>query len=242
VDIGLKGLQDELLGAVLAANPHVVVVLMNGRPLTIPWLAENVPAIVEAWQLGSQAGHAIADVLFGRYNPSGKLPACFPRSVGQLPLYYSHKNTGRPANNEDEVFWSHFIDSPNTPLYPFGFGLSYTTFGYSDIRLNQPAIAAGETLRVTVTVTNTGTRAGKEIVQLYVRDLVGSVTRPVKELKGFRAVELAPGEAKDVTFELTTADLAFYTARGQWEAEPGEFRVFVGTNSENTKEAAFTLR
>lgn len=242
VDIGLKGLQDELLRAVLAANPHVVVVLMNGRPLTIPWLAENVPAVVEAWQLGSQAGHAIADVLFGRYNPSGKLPACFPRSVGQLPLYYSYKNTGRPANSEGEVFWSHYTDSPNTPLYPFGFGLSYTTFGYSDIRLSQPVIAAGETLRVTVTVTNTGARAGKEIVQLYVRDLVGSVTRPVKELKGFRAVELAPGEAKEVTFELTTADLAFYTARGQWEAEPGEFHVFVGTNSEDTKEATFTLR
>ncbi|HTZ21039.1 MAG TPA: beta-glucosidase BglX [Opitutaceae bacterium] len=242
VDIGLKGLQDELLRAVLAANPHVVVVLMNGRPLTIPWLAENVPAVVEAWQLGSQAGHAIADVLFGRYNPSGKLPACFPRSVGQLPLYYSYKNTGRPANSEGEVFWSHYTDSPNTPLYPFGFGLSYTTFGYSDIRLSQPVIAAGETLRVTVTVTNTGARAGKEIVQLYVRDLVGSVTRPVKELKGFRAVELAPGKAKEVTFELTTADLAFYTARGQWEAEPGEFHVFVGTNSEDTKEATFTLR
>ena len=242
VDIGLKGVQDELLRAVFAANPHVVVVLMNGRPLTIPWMAENVPAIVEAWQLGSQAGHAIADVLFGRYNPSGKLTVSFPRSVGQLPLYYNHKNTGRPTTDDNSVFWSHFTDSPNTPLYPFGFGLSYTTFGYSDIRLSQPALAAGETLRVTVTVTNTGTRAGKEIVQLYVRDLVGSVTRPVKELKGFRTVELAPGEAKDVAFELTTADLAFYTARGQWEAEPGDFHVFVGTNSADTTEAAFTLR
>ena len=242
VEIGLKGLQDELLRAVCAANKNVVVVLMNGRPLTIPWMAENVPAIVEAWYLGSQAGHAIADVLFGHYNPSGKLPVSFPRSVGQLPLYYNHKNTGRPQNSEDDLFWSRYTDSPNTPLYPFGFGLSYTTFGYSDIRLSQPAIAAGETLRVTVTVTNTGARAGKEIAQLYVCDLVGSVTRPVKELKGFRAVELAPGEAKEVAFELTTADLAFYTARGKWEAEPGDFRVFVGTNSENTKEATFTLR
>jgi beta-glucosidase len=241
-EIGLKGVQDELLRAVYAANQHVVVVLMNGRPLTIPWMAENVPAIVEAWYLGSQAGHAIADVLFGRYNPSGKLPVSFPRSVGQLPLYYNHKNTGRPQSGEDDLFWSRYTDSSNTPLYPFGFGLSYTTFSYSDIRLSQPAIAAGETLRVTVTVFNSGAREGQEIVQLYVRDLVGSVTRPVKELKGFRAVELAPGEEKDVTFELTTADLAFYTARGQWEVEPGEFRVFVGTNSEDTKEEAFTLR
>jgi beta-glucosidase len=242
VEIGLKGLQDELLRAVCAANKNVVVVLMNGRPLTIPWMAENVPAVVEAWYLGSEAGHAIADVLFGHYNPSGKLPVSFPRSVGQLPLYYNHKNTGRPHNGEDDLFWSRYTDSPNTPLYPFGFGLSYTTFAYSDLRLSQPAIAAGETLRVTVTVANNGERAGREIVQLYVRDLVGSVTRPVKELKGFRAVDLAPGEAKEVAFELTTADLAFYTARGRWEAEPGDFRVFVGTNSENTKEATFTLR
>jgi beta-glucosidase len=242
VEIGLKGVQDELLRAVCAANKNVVVVLMNGRPLTIPWMAENVPAIVEAWYLGSQAGHAIADVLFGHYNPSGKLPVSFPRSVGQLPLYYNHKNTGRPQSGEDDLFWSRYTDSPNTPLYPFGFGLSYTAFAYSDLRLSQPAIAPGETLRVTVTVANNGERAGKEIVQLYVRDLVGSVTRPVKELKGFRAVDLAPGEERDVTFELTTADLAFYTARGKWEAEPGDFRVFVGTNSENTKEATFTLR
>lgn len=242
VEIGLKGVQDELLRAVCAANKNVVVVLMNGRPLTIPWMAENVPAIVEAWHLGSQAGHAIADVLFGRYNPSGKLPVSFPRTVGQLPLYYNHKSTGRPVNGEGNVFWSHYTDAPNTPLYPFGFGLSFTTFGYSDIRLSQREIAANETLRVTVTVTNVGTRAGKEIVQLYVRDLVGSVTRPVKELKGFRAVELAPGQAQDVTFDLTAADLAFYTARGRWEAEPGDFRVFVGTNSAETKEASFTLR
>jgi len=242
VEIGLKGLQDELLRAVYAANRNVVVVLMNGRPLTIPWMADNVPAIVEAWFLGSQAGHAIADVLFGRHNPSGKLPVSFPRSVGQLPLYYNHKDTGRPLSSEDDLYWSRYTDSPNTPLYPFGYGLSYAIFVYSDLRLSQPAIAAGETLRVTVTVANNGEREGKEIVQLYVRDLVGSVTRPVKELKGFRAVDLAPGEERDVTFELTTADLAFYTARGRWEAEPGDFRVFVGTNSENTKAAAFTLR
>ncbi len=241
-EIGLKGVQDDLLRAVYSANQHVVVVLMNGRPLTIPWMAENVPAIVEAWYLGSQTGHAIADVLFGRYNPSGKLTVSFPRSVGQLPLYYNHKSTGRPQAAGDDLYWSRYTDSPNTPLYPFGFGLSYTTFHYSDVRLSQPAITAGETLRVTVTVANTGSREGKEIVQLYVRDVVGSVTRPVKELKGFRAVELAPGEEKDVTFELTTADLAFYTARGKWEAEPGDFRVFVGTNSEDTKDATFTLR
>jgi beta-glucosidase len=240
-DIGLKGLQDELFRAVIEANKKVVVVLMNGRPLTIGHVAEAVPAVVEAWLLGSQSGHAIADVLFGDYNPSGKLPVSFPRLVGQEPLYYGHKSTGRPGP-EEGVTWSHYTDVSNDPLYPFGFGLSYTSFTYSAPRLSAAEIGASGQLQVTVTVTNSGPRAGTEVVQLYVRDLVGSVTRPVKELKGFERVELAPGQARDVTFAIKPADLAFYTARGRWEAEPGAFKVFVGGNSRDVKEASFTLR
>jgi len=241
-DIGLKGLQEELLHAVYAVNKRVVVVLMNGRPLTIPWVADHVPAIVEAWHLGSEAGHGIADVLFGRYNPSGRLPISFPRAVGQVPIYYNHKSTGRPLDPEGKVFWSHYTDVANEPQYPFGFGLSYTTFAYSDLRLGASTFSAGGSLPVAVTVTNTGKVAGTETVQLYVRDLVGSVTRPVKELKGFRQITLQPGEAREVTFTLTAADLAFYTARGVWEAEPGEFQVFVGASSRDAKSAEFVLR
>jgi beta-glucosidase len=240
-DLGLKGLQDELVRAVVEANKKVVVVLMSGRPLTIGHVADAVPALVETWLLGSQAGYAIADVLFGDYNPSGRLPASFPRLVGQEPLYYGHKNTGRPGP-EESVTWSHYTDVSNDPLYPFGFGLSYTTFSYSDPKLSATEIGRDGRLTVSVTVTNTGKRAGAEIAQLYVRDLVGSVTRPVKELKGFQRVELAPGQGRAVTFTITPADLAFYTARGQWEAEPGAFKVFVGGNSRDLKEASFTLR
>jgi len=240
-DIGLKGLQDDLLRAVVDANTRVVVVLMGGRPVTIGHVADAVPALVEAWLLGSQSGHAIADVLFGDYNPSGKLPVSFPRSVGQQPLYYGHKNTGRPGP-EAGVTWSHYTDVPNDPLYPFGFGLSYATFTYSEPKLSAPEIGRDGQLRVTVTVTNTGSRAGAEIAQLYVRDMVGSMTRPVKELKGFERVELAAGQARDVTFTIAPADLAFYTARGRWEAEPGAFMVFVGGNSRDVKGASFTLK
>jgi beta-glucosidase len=241
VDIGLKGLQDELLREVRQVNKNVIVVLMNGRPLVIGWIAENLPAIVESWHLGSQAGHAIADVLFGDYNPSGKLPASFPRDEGQLPMTYSHKNTGRPGPLP-VVFWSHYTDAPNTPLYPFGFGLSYTTFAYDKLRLDRTEMDRNGQLQATVTVTNSGERAGVEVVQLYVRDLVGSVTRPVRELKAFQRIELQPGQSRDVTFTLNAADLAFYTASGRWEAEPGEFRVFVGTNSRDVSEATFTLQ
>ena len=240
-EIGLKGLQDELFRAVVDANKKVVVVLMSGRPLTIGPVAEAVPALVEAWLLGSESGHAIADVLFGDYNPTGKLPVSVPRVVGQEPLYYGHKNTGRPGP-EAGVTWSRYTDVPNDPLYPFGFGLSYTTFAYADPTLSATEIGRDGQLQVTVTVTNSGKRAGTEIAQLYVRDIVGSVTRPVKELKGFQQVELAPGESRDVTFTIRPADLAFYTAQGRWEAEPGSFKVFVGGNSRDVKQASFTLR
>jgi beta-glucosidase len=240
-DIGLKGLQEELLKAVFEANKKLVVVLMSGRPMTLGWTGENAPAILEAWHGGSQAGHAIADVLFGDYNPSGKLPAAFPRLVGQLPMTYARKNTGRPGP-EPGVTWSSYTDVPNDPLYPFGFGLSYTTFTYSEPKLSAAEIGRDGSLQVAVTVTNSGPRAGVEVAQLYVRDLVGSVTRPIKELKGFQKIELQPGQSHDVTFTLKASDLAFYTAAGKWEAEPGGFKVFVGGNSRDVKEAGFRLK
>jgi beta-glucosidase len=241
VDIGFTGLQEELLKAVLEANKRVVVVLMTGRPLVLGWTAEKAPAIVEAWHGGSQAGHAIADVLFGEYNPSGRLPAAFPRHVGQMPMTYAHKNTGRPGP-EPGVTWSAYRDVSNDPLYPFGFGLSYTTFAYSDLKVSPAEIGRDGSVVVTTTLTNTGKRAGTEVVQLYVRDLVGSVTRPVRELKGFQKVDLAPGQSREVSFVLKAADLAFYTAAGKWEAEPGDFRVFVGGNSRDLQAGRFTLR
>jgi beta-glucosidase len=239
-DIGLKGLQEELLKAVFEANKKVVVVLMTGRPIVLGWTAESVPSILEAWHGGSQAGHAIADVLFGDYNPSGRLPAGFPRLVGQLPMTYAHKSTGRPGP-EPGVTWSSYNDVPNDPLYPFGFGLSYTSFTYSEPKLSAAAIGRGGSLQVTTTVTNAGSRPGVEVAQLYVRDLVSSVTRPVKELKGFQKVDLAAGQSREVTFTLKASDLAFYTAGGRWETEPGAFKVFVGGNSRELKEAGFRV-
>jgi beta-glucosidase len=240
-ELGLKGLQQELLRAILEANRRLVLVLMNGRPLVLDGAIEDVPAVVEAWHLGSQAGHAIADVLFGDVNPSGKLPMSFPRRVGQVPVYYNHKNTGRPGPSP-LVFWSHYTDVANTPLYPFGFGLSYTSFEYSGLRLEREEIGPGGELRVSVELKNSGSRAGTEVVQLYVRDLVGSLTRPVKELKRFRRVELGPGESRQVGFSLSAAELAFHGAGGRFEAEPGDFKLFVGGNSRDTLEAAFRLR
>jgi len=222
-------------------NEKVVVVLMNGRPLTLGWTAEKSPALLEAWHLGSQAGHAIADVLFGDHNPSGRLPMSFPRDVGQLPLYYSHKNTGRPGPDPG-VTWSRYTDAPNDALFPFGYGLSYTTFTYSDPKLDRTEMDRAGTLKVSVTVTNSGTRPGAEVVQFYVRDHVGSVTRPVRQLVGFRKVEIQPGQSAEVTLDLKAADLAFYTAQGSWEAEPGAFTLFVGKDSKDVKQAAFTLR
>lgn len=240
-DITLKGVQQQLLEAVYAANPNVVVVLMNGRPLVINWMAEHVPAIVETWHLGSEAGNAIADVLFGDYNPSGKLPVSFPRAVGQCPIYYNHKSTGRPFDT-GLVFWSHYTDESNEPLYPFGYGLSYTTFAYSDLKLSSSEFGMDEKITVSVKVENTGNYDGEEVVQLYIRDLFGSVTRPVKELKGFEKISLAPGESKVVEFELSANELAFYTAEGKWQAEPGDFLLWVGTNSQEGLEAAFSLK
>lgn len=241
-DIRLKGLQQELLEAVYAVNKNVVVVLMNGRPLDISWMAENVPSVVEAWHLGSEAGNGIADVLFGDYNPAGKLPASFPRTVGQVPIYYNHKSSGRPTDGEGNVFWSHYTDAPNAPLFPFGFGLSYTTFEYSGLKISSDEISGDEKLRVSVTVKNTGKVKGEEVVQLYIRDLVGSTTRPVKELKGFEKILLNPGESKVVNFTLGSNDLAFWGADNQFKAEPGDFKLWVGTSSAEGLETSFRLK
>lgn len=237
--IDLPGKQLQLAQELHKTGKPVIVVLMSGRPLTINWLDENAPAILETWFLGTQAGHAIADVLFGDYNPSGKLPVTFPRSVGQIPLFYNNKNTGRPIS--DEKYTSKYLDIPNTPLYPFGYGLSYTYFTYSNLKLNKPQYTMDEQIDVTVTVTNSGDMKGEEVVQLYIRDLVGSVTRPVKELKAFEKIALAPGESKQVNFTLSKDDLAFYTRNMEFKAEPGDFKVFVGTNSEDCLEADFKL-
>ena len=239
-DIGLPGVQQELLEAVLKVNPNVVLVLNNGRPLAIPWADENIPAIVEAWQLGTQSGNAIAQVLYGDYNPSGKLPMTFPRTVGQVPIYYNFKNTGRSAMNEPEsVFWSHYIDEKNTPLYAFGHGLSYSKFEYNKLQLSSLSFTKNGKIMVSVTVKNTGKVTGKEVVQLYIRDLIGSVTRPVKELKGFEMIELQPNEMKEVTFEINEKTIEYFTANRKWEAEPGDFKVFIGGSSVTKLEGDF---
>jgi beta-glucosidase len=239
--LDLPGLQQQLLEAVRAVNENVVLVLMNGRPLAIDWAAAHIPAIVEAWQLGTESGNAIAQVLYGDYNPSGKLPMSFPRSVGQVPLYYNHKQTGRPVIDErDQVFWSHYTDEANTPLFPFGYGLSYTEFTYQDLQLDRALLGQNEQLTVSVLLTNTGARTGREVVQLYLRDLFGSLTRPVRELKGFQLVELEPGASRRVTFPIGESDLRYWTANGGWEAEPGDFHVFVGGSSQASLRASFT--
>lgn len=237
-NIGLAGLQMELLKEVYNVNKNIVLVLINGRPLEITWSSENIPAIVEAWQLGSESGNAIADVLLGKYNPSGKLPVSFPRAVGQEPLYYNRMNTGRPSNDQ-HVTYSHYTDIQNGPLYPFGFGLSYTDFEYGETSLSASELTADESITLSVPVTNTGEVKGKEVVQLYLHDLVASVARPVKELKGFELIELQPGETKTVEFIINKEMLKFYTASGKWEAENGEFELMVGGNSEELKSVKF---
>lgn len=240
-EIGLPGLQQELLEEVYKVNPNIVLVLQNGRPLTIEWAAEHIPTIVEAWQLGSQTGNAVAQVLYGDYNPSGKLPMTFPRNVGQIPIYYNYKNTGRPINREGNVFWSHYIDSENTPLYPFGYGLSYTTFEYNNFSINGNQFSIDDTIKISVDVTNTGDYDGKEVVQLYIRDLVGSITRPVRELKGFELVAIKKGETKTVQFTLDKSLLGFYNNDGKYIVEPGDFKVFVGGSAIAKLEKTFEL-
>src|SRR5687767_6963415 len=238
--IGLPGAQEGLVRAVRATGKPVVVVLMGGRPLAIASIAETVPAIMHAWYLGTEMGNAVADVLFGDANPSGKLPVSMARTAGQVPLYYNHKNTGRPPV-ANQKYTSKYIDVPWTPLYPFGHGLSYTTFAYRNLRLSAPTMRPGDTLVVSVDVANTGDRAGAEVVQLYIRDEVGSLTRPVKELRGFRRITLRAGESQSVSFALGSKDLAFHDAALDLVVEPGFFRVYVGSSSERVEEARFEL-
>lgn len=241
--LDLPGNQQALLEELKKTGKPVILVLMSGRPNSIDWADANVDAILEAWYPGTMGGHAIADVLYGDYNPSAKLPVTFPRNVGQVPIYYDMKNTGRPINPKDPnaKYVSRYLDTPNTPLYPFGYGLSYTSFTYSPVTLDKAAIRPGEKLTASVTVTNSGTRDGEEVVQLYVRDITGSVTRPVKELKGFEKIALRKGETRTVRFTLSDADLAFTRADMSWGSEPGAFTLWVGPSSTEGSEAGFEL-
>lgn len=233
--LDLPGVQQQLLEEVYKVNQNIVLVLMNGRPLAVTWADEHIPAIVEAWQLGTQSGNAIAEVLFGDYNPAGKIPMTFPRSIGQVPIYYNHYNTGRPGP-KPEVFWSHYSDESTKPLYPFGYGLSYTKFEYSNLQINSNNPSA---IKVSLTVKNTGSFTGEEVTQLYIHDRVASVVRPVKELKGFLKYSLKPNESKLIEFVLTNKELGFYNNNGEFVVEPGEFDVMIGTNSENGLSGSF---
>jgi beta-glucosidase len=237
--LNLPGDQEELVKVMLTIGKPLVVVLMNGRPLAIPWIAGNVPAIIETWFLGVECGNAVANVLFGDVNPSGKLPVTFPRAVGQLPVYYNHKNTGRPADDHQRNT-SRYIDLPSTPLYPFGYGLSYTSFSYSQFQLGSTTMEPGDSVVVSVVVKNTGNCQGEEVVQLYLHDEVGSVTRPVKELKAFQCISLTPGQSRQVSFTLTPEQLKFYDRWMRWSVEPGKFKVYVGPNSAEGLEGEFT--
>ena len=229
-DLSLPGVQAELINVIAETNKPIVLVLMNGRPLTLSNVESKVSAIVESWHLGIQHGNAVADILIGDVNPSGKLTATFPRSVGQIPIYYNYKNSGRP-NNLSDKFTSKYIDLLSSPLYPFGYGLSYTKFKYSDIKVLNNRLLSTDELVVSVNVKNTGKRGGDEVVQLYIRDLVGSVTRPVKELKGFQRVALEAGEQKTVQFRVPVQELSFYDSDMKYTVEPGDFSVMIGGNS-----------
>lgn len=237
-DIGLPESQLNLLKALAKTGKPIVMVLFNGRPMTIGWESQHMNAILDVWFGGTETGNAVADVLFGNYNPSGKITATFPRNVGQIPIFYNHKNTGRPYNNEEFAkFKSNYLDVPNEPLYPFGYGLSYTSFSYSDIKLSKTNLKGNETLTATVTVSNTGKYAGEEVVQLYITDVVASVTRAVKDLKGFRKIMLQPGESKEVAFKITPEQLKFYNSDLKYDWESGDFIVHIGTNSGEVKSA-----
>jgi beta-glucosidase len=239
-NLDLPFIQEKLIKRIYTTEKPLVVVLMNGRPLTINWITENIPAVVESWFLGDQAGNAIAQVLFGEYNPSGKLPITFPRSTGQIPIYYYQKNTGRPFNEADK-YTSKYLDSPNTPLYPFGFGLSYTSFNYENFRVDKEQISKTDSLIVSFDLSNTGKYEGEEIVQLYIQDEVASVTRPVKLLKGFQKIKLKPGEARKISFTISPDMLSFLDKDLQEVIEPGKFNVMIGGNSVDLISTSFEV-
>ena len=243
-DISMPDAQADLLKALVATGKPVVLLLFNGRPLVLDWESRNVPAILDVWFGGSETGDAIADVIFGDVNPSGKITASFPRNVGQIPIYHSIRNTGRPLPEGEEYskYTTSYLDSRIDPLYPFGYGLSYTTFEYGAVKLNKDEVVAGESLIAEVEVTNTGKTAGKEVVQMYIRDVVGTTTRPLRELKGFEKISLEPGETKTVKFEITPELMSHYNYDLDFVAEPGEFIVYIGTDSTTENSASFTLR
>ena len=235
-NIHLPGVQEELIQAIYATGKPVIVMINAGRPLIFNWTADHIPAILYTWWLGSEAGNAIADVLFGDFNPSAKLPMSFPRTEGQIPIYYNHFNTGRPAKNDNDRFYrSAYIDLSIYPKFEFGYGLSYTNFEYSDLEVNKQKMSQNDTIKVRFKITNTGKFAGEEIVQLYLRDKIASVVRPVKELKGFQKVYLMPGESKSISFIIDNEKLSFYNQQMQWVTEPGEFDIMIGTSSEKIK-------
>ena len=237
--LDLPGVQQELLEAIYKVNKNIVLVINSGRPLTLTWSDKHIPAIVEAWQLGTQSGNAIAEVLYGDYNPSGKLPMSFPKSIGQVPIYYNHKNTGRPNNpGGNQVFWSHYSDESNEPLYPFGHGLSYTTFTYGNLNVNK---LSNDLFNISVDITNTGKVIGKEVAQLYIQDVFSSITRPIKELKGFKMIELKPNEKQTITFKLSKEELGFFDNNGEFNLEPGEFKVYIGGSSKSVLESNFLV-
>jgi beta-glucosidase len=243
-DISLPKSQRDLLDTLSKTGKPIVVVMMSGRPLAFQKEVDQATSFLQAWFGGHETGNAIADVLFGNYNPSGKLTMSFPRNVGQIPVYYNHKRTGRPQTEgaPTQKFRSNYLDVVNTPLFPFGYGLSYTTFSYSDIKLNSSTMTAGQTIRASTTVTNTGNYDGEEVVQMYIYDPVASVTQPVKKLKGFQKIFLRKGESREVTFPITIEELKFYNSDLKWVAEPGDFKVYIGTSSADAKEASFTLK
>ncbi len=242
-DIHLPGVQEELFQVLKATGKPIVVILMAGRPLIFNAIADQADAILYGWWPGSEGGAALANVLYGDYNPSGKLPATFPQSGGQIPISYQQYSTGRPVTKPGDIrYKSAYIDAPNTPRYAFGHGLSYTTFKYDGLKISQPSMRAGQTVQVQLTVTNTGQRAGEEVVQLYLRDLVASVARPLKELKDFKKLSLKPGETQTVTFVVDKDKLAFYNRKLEWAAEPGEFQLMVGSASDDIRlESKLTL-
>jgi beta-glucosidase len=231
-NIRLPGVQEELIRAIHATGKPMVVLISAGRPLIFNWTADNVQAILYTWWLGTKAGEAIADVLFGDYNPSGKLPISFPGTEGQIPVYYNHYNTGRPATSDSDRFYrSAYIDLSIYPKYEFGYGLSYTAFQYSNLQLSKKKMKAGENIDVTMSITNTGDYEGEEVIQMYIRDKVGSVVRPVKELKDFYKIRLRPDERRDVRFKIDKEKLSFFNDKLQWMAEPGEFDLMIGSSS-----------